>query len=157
MNKNFVSKVLLSLYKSIPQCILCNEKAVIKRSKFEYSYRRVSNTILLYEEILNLNAEKINLINLKTLIDKAFDLLLDEDRKFLYLRFVKNYKFVDIARRLDVSMRQVFRMYDTAVNSFQTQLEYLKYPAERIEEEFGQLSIYKSVSFRLGNEFGKLE
>lgn len=153
MTLNFTSKVLLTLYKDLPKIIAENQKSVLKRAKFNYGLGRL-NTLQLYEEIMRLNQDKFMLINLKDLIDKAFALMIEEDRRMIFLRFIKNIKFADIARILGISMRQVFRMYDIAMSSFQAQLEYLKYSAERIEDEFSKLRIYKSTKLRLSNEFG---
>lgn len=152
MTLNFTSKVLLTLYKNLSKVIVENQKSVLKRTKFNYGMGRLS-TLQLYEEIIMLNQEKALLLNLKNVMDKAFSLL-DEDKRIIYLRFIKNIKFSEIAKMLGISMRQVFRVYDIALSSFQAQLEYLKYSADRIENEFGELKLYRCTKMRLSQEFG---
>lgn len=104
-----------------------------------------------------MNDEKIRLINLKLLIDKAFNLLVSEDMRVIIMRFIKGLTFQEMADELDVSIRQVFRLYDTAITSFTTQLEYLKFPQEKIAAEFGDLMIYKETCFILSNEYGVMD
>jgi Sigma-70, region 4. len=156
MNKNFVSKVLLSLYTSIPKYMRDNERSVVKRARFNYVSRN-ADTLEVLNEMLELNTEKQRLVNLKVLIDKALDFMLPEDKQIIYLRFVKKLRFEEISKKLDVSLRQTFRLYNRAVETFSVQLEYVGYTAERVEEEFGSTVIYKTTAFRLSNNFGKLD
>ena len=137
MNDALNTKILLTLYKRIPEEIRRNEKKVLKIASRSFYGYGAAETMKTYEKIIDMNDEKIRLINLKLLIDKAFNLLVSEE--------------------LDVSIRQVFRLYDTAVTSFTTQLEYLKFPQEKIAAEFGDLMIYKETCFRLSNEYGVMD
>lgn len=154
MNKNFLSKVALTLYKQLPRAIRENEKSVLKAARYGYYTRGSDQTLKLMEKILEQNSEKIQLINLKLLLDKAFNLMLSEDIRIINLRFLRGLKFVDMAAILDISLRQVFRVYDRAVESFSNQLEYLKYTPERFMEEYGELDIVKSTCFKLSNDYG---
>lgn len=154
MNQNFISKVLLSLYKKLPQAIRDNEKRLLKRASFSYSVMHCKNSLEIMEEMIDINCQKKSLINLKVLIDKALKLMIEEDKKLIYYRFIKGMKFVDIAKKLNVSIRQVFRLYDYAVTSFSNQLNYLKYPVERIQQEFGSLPIFRITVSRLSKDYG---
>lgn len=157
MNTMFTSKVLLTLYKQLPRAIRENENGVLRAAKCGFHTRGTDNTLRLMEKILSKNNEKIDMINLKLLIDKAFNLMLAEDIRIINMRFIKGLRFIEMASELDISLRQAFRVYDRAVESFYNQLEYLKYPAERIERDFGHLSIYQATCFRLSNEYGRLD
>lgn len=157
MNDSFQTKILLTLYKRIPEEIKRNERRVLKiASKSFYDYG-ASKTMQSFEKIIDMNDEKIRLINLKLLIDKAFNLLVSEDMRIVIMRFIKGLTFQEMADELDVSLRQTFRLYDRAITSFTTQLQYLKYPAEKIAEEFGDLTIYKETCFRLSRDYGVLD
>lgn len=156
MNDSFQTKILLTLYKRIPEEIRRNEKKVLKiASRSFYTYGS-AETMKIYEQIIDMNDAKIRLINLKLLLDKAFNLLVPEDLRIIIMRFIKGQTFQEMADELDVSLRQAFRLYDRAITSFTTQLEYLKYPHEKIAEEFGDLMIYKETCFRLSKEYGVL-
>ena len=154
MNDALNTKILLTLYKRIPEEIRRNEKKVLKIASRSFYGYGAAETMKTYEKIIDMNDEKIRLINLKLLIDKAFNLLVSEDMRVIIMRFIKGLTFQEMADELDVSIRQVFRLYDTAITSFTTQLEYLKFPQEKIAEKFGDLMIYKETCFRLSNEYG---
>lgn len=154
MNSDFTAKVLLTLYKQIPNEIRNNERLVLKSAKAGFYTRGYGDTLRLMDKILEKNSEKIQLINLKLLIDKAFNLMLAEDMRIITMRFFSGKKFIDMANELNLSLRQTFRIYDRTIRSFVNQLEYLKYPAEVIEREFGELMIFQSTCFKLSNEYG---
>ncbi len=154
MNSDFIAKVLLTLYKQLPVAIKDNEKSVIKSAKAGFYTHGYVETMRLMERILEKNNEKTQLINLKLLIDKAFNLMLSEDMRIITMRFFGGMKFIDIANELNISLRQAFRVYDRAVTSFYTQLEYIKYPAERIEREYGELTLFQATCFKLSNDYG---
>lgn len=131
MNNALNTKILLTLYKRIPEEIRRNEKKVLKIASRSFYGYGAAETMKTYEKIIDMNDEKIRLINLKLLIDKAFNLLVSEDMRVIIMRFIKGLTFQEMADELDVSIRQVFRLYDTAITSFTTQLEYLKFPQEK--------------------------
>lgn len=131
MNDALNTKILLTLYKRIPEEIRRNEKKVLKIASRSFYGYGAAETMKTYEKIIDMNDEKIRLINLKLLIDKAFNLLVSEDMRVIIMRFIKGLTFQEMADELDVSIRQVFRLYDTAITSFTTQLEYLKFPQEK--------------------------
>ena len=149
MNEIFQAKVLLTLYKNLQGAIRENEKKVLKCAGRGFYTHGADDTMKLYE--------KIKLLNLKVLIDKALHLMLKEDVRFIVLRFFKGMKFIDIGNVFNVSLRQVFRLYDRATESFKNQLRYLKYTPERIEEEFGDIPLYRETAFRLSNKYGILD
>ena len=157
MNDALNTKILLTLYKRIPEEIRRNEKKVLKIASRSFYGYGAAETMKTYEKIIDMNDEKIRLINLKLLIDKAFNLLVSEDMRVIIMRFIKGLTFQEMADELDVSIRQVFRLYDTAITSFTTQLEYLKFPQEKIAAEFGDLMIYKETCFRLSHEYGVMD
>lgn len=155
MQQSFLHKVMLSAYKNLEFAAKENERMVIKRTRFSYCTNKSKNAFQILDEIADKNREKFRLVNLKVLIDKALCLMLKEDRELLEMRFFKGLKFCDIAKKTDVSLRQVFRVYDRAVESFGFQLEYLGYTAERIEREFGDMPIIKTTAVRLADTLGK--
>ena len=157
MNEIFQAKVLLTLYKNLQGAIRENEKKVLKCAARGFYTHGADDTMKLYEKIIEMNSEKIKLLNLKVLIDKALHLMLKEDVRFIVLRFFKGMKFIDIGNDFNVSLRQVFRLYDRATESFKNQLQYLKYTPERIEEEFGDIPLYRETAFRLSNKYGILD
>lgn len=157
MNDALNTKILLTLYKRIPEEIRRNEKKVLKIASRSFYGYGAAETMKTYEKIIDMNDEKIRLINLKLLIDKAFNLLVSEDMRVIIMRFIKGLTFQEMADELEVSISQVFRLYDTAITSFTTQLEYLKFPQEKIAAEFGDLMIYKETCFRLSNEYGVMD
>ena len=123
MNEIFQAKVLLTLYKNLQGAIRENEKKVLKCAGRGFYTHGADDTMKLYEKIIEMNSEKIKLLNLKVLIDKALHLMLKEDVRFIVLRFFKGMKFIDIGNVFNVSLRQVFRLYDRATESFKNQLQ----------------------------------
>ena len=74
MNDALNTKILLTLYKRIPEEIRRNEKKVLKIASRSFYGYGAAETMKTYEKIIDMNDEKIRLINLKLLIDKAFNL-----------------------------------------------------------------------------------
>ena len=89
MNDALNTKILLTLYKRIPEEIRRNEKKVLKIASRSFYGYGAAETMKTYEKIIDMNDEKIRLINLKLLIDKAFNLLVSEDMRVIIMRFIK--------------------------------------------------------------------
>lgn len=89
MNEIFQAKVLLTLYKNLQGAIRENEKKVLKCAGRGFYTHGADDTMKLYEKIIEMNSEKIKLLNLKVLIDKALHLMLKEDVRLSFSDFSK--------------------------------------------------------------------
>lgn len=150
---NFISaKLLLTIYKKLPTAVLHIDNAVDKAVKQSFYYQAGQSTLVTCNNIIKLNSEKADYINIKVLVDKATALMLYEDKELLFLRFVKGQTFRAISDKLNRSLRQTFRAFDSAVESFAAQLVSLGLDNEKILEKFGYLPLIANEIQRFRDE-----
>jgi hypothetical protein len=150
MSNFLVAKLLLTVYKKLPLAVLHIDNAVDKTVRQSFYYRAGGSTMDCYNTLVQLNELKANYINIKVLCDNASSLMLKEDKLILQLRYVKKLSFKEISDKLGKSLRQTFRLFDGAIESFCAQLLCLGFDEESILEKYGHLPI-------IANELQNLE
>lgn len=145
------AKLLLSVYKKLPAAVLRIDGAVDKTAMQSF-YAREENTMAQYNRIIELNSLKADYINIKVLVDKATSLMLRSDKEILFLRYIKGLTFRSISDRLNSSLRQTFRLFDGAVESFAAQLGCLGFDNNQVLERFGHLPLVERELARFKEE-----
>ncbi len=137
MNNNW-SKTVLQVYRYLPRITRTYDKLIMSKalnSQFTNSTNiNFFSTETVADAIINLSQRKITLINLKLLIEKALKSIKPSLARLLILKFIDGKRCIDLADRLGICLRTVFRKINTALNSFSLALKRLGYTEEIIEK-----------------------
>lgn len=140
------SKTILKVYKVLPQIVQsldeCNMATALSAFRMD--------TMRAVESIQKNNNRKLNLINLKVVVDKAMSAVRPKHRQILYYRFIKRQNFQQISDMLDVCLRTIFRRYACALEELENVLIDLGYNEKWLEKNF-----YSDVF--VGNMYEKVE
>ena len=115
---NFEVKSLLAIYNLIPQVADSIDKLVITRaccSAVQGIYDGVSKQT---EAIINLTTQKVNLINLKILIDETLVEMPKRHSQIVIARCIDKIDINFLAKTLGFSVRETFRKIRTALIEF---------------------------------------
>ena len=132
------SKTILSVYKYLEALSNSIDDLIIKKcinSAF-YNNGRYSTCYDCANKIMQLTERKINLINIKVLVDDTLRLMSVNQRQLLALCYMDNVKSEDIAEMMHVSIRTFFRKKNEALSSFSKNLLLKGYNANKLEEMF---------------------
>lgn len=135
---NIWSKTILQVYKYLPRIARTYDKLIISKavnSQFtNNSNINLFSTETVTDAIINLSQRKIILINLKLLTEKALKSIKPSLARVLILKFIDGKRCIDLADRLGVCLRTVFRKINSALDSFSLALKRLGYTEEKIEK-----------------------
>ena len=107
------AKTILEVYRYIDKSIMLLDKAVEKLSvRPELTATDVTN------RLLNLIERKVNLINLKLIVEKVLASLNTKHLRVLSLRYIQCLKSEELAEHLNKSRRTVFRLLNDAMEEF---------------------------------------
>lgn len=143
------SKTILSVYKYLEALSKSLDNLILKKSVNSMFYHngRGGGTYELANEILLLTERRINLINLKVIIENALERLALNERKLLMLFFVDNVRTDKIAELMGCCDRTFFRKKNEAVNSFSKAIIANGITKEKLNEMFGKekwlMDLYK--------------
>lgn len=79
-----------------------------------------SDTLSIINKIIDLNDRKINLTNLKVIVDTCLSKMRKQDAQFLTLYYIDKLSIEEIADAMDVCVRSAFRRKLRAIDSFTT-------------------------------------
>lgn len=132
------SKTILSVYKYLEALSNSIDDLVVKKSinSALYSNGRFDTAYETANKIMRLTDRKINLINLKVLIEDVLSVLPSKYRKILILKYVDGVKGDDIALLMRVSNRTYFRFKNNAIEHFSKVLVSKGYNKQKLEEMF---------------------
>lgn len=132
------SKTILSVYKYLEALSNSIDDLVVKKSinSAFYSNGRFDTAYETANKIMRLTDRKINLINLKVLIEDVLAVLPSKYRKVLILKYVDGVKGDDIALLMRVSNRTYFRFKNSAIEHFSKVLVSKGYNKQKLEEMF---------------------
>ena len=109
---------------------------------------------------MQLTDRKINLINIKVMVDNTLSKMPLKYRQLLALAYIDNVKSEEIAEIMHISLRTFFRKKNDAINSFAKNLSMQGYTSEKLETMFyGEhwlKNLYDKNQLHEGGEF-KLE
>ena len=132
------SKTILSIYKYLEALSNSIDDLVIKKSinSAFYNNGRFNNCYDCANKIMQLTDRKINLINIKVMVDDTFSKMPLKYRQLLALAYVDNVKSEKIAEIMHISLRTFFRKKNEALNSFSKNLVLQGYTPEKLESMF---------------------
>ena len=132
------SKTILSVYKYLEALSNSIDNLVVKKSinSAFYNNGRYNTCYDCANKIMQLTERKINLINIKILVDDTLKLMTINQRQLLALCYMDNVKSEQIAEMMNVSIRTFFRKKNEALNSFAKNLLMQGFTKERLEEMF---------------------
>lgn len=132
------SKTILSVYKYLEALSNSIDDLVVKKSinSAFYSNGRFDTAYDTANKIMRLTDRKINLINLKVMVEDALAQLPLKHRRILMLRYVDGVKSNEIALLMRVSNRTYFRVKNNAIEHFAKILVQKGYNKSKLEEMF---------------------
>lgn len=134
------SKTVLSVYKYLEALSKSLDNLILKKSvnSMFYYNGRGCNTYDIANEIILLTERRVNLINIKVLVEKALGELPLNEKKLLTLFFIDGVKTDRIARMMGCSDRTFFRKKNEAVESFSKAVVRAGFSKDRLNEMFGK-------------------
>lgn len=132
------SKTILSVYKYLEALSNSIDNLVVKKSinSAFYNNGRYNTCYDCANKIIQLTERKINLINVKILVDDTLKLMSANQRQLLALCYMDNAKSEEIAEMMHVSIRTFFRKKNDALNSFSKNLLMQGFTREKLEDMF---------------------
>ena len=132
------SKTILSVYKYLEALSNSIDELVMKKSinSSFYNNGRFNSCYDCANKIMMLTERKINLINIKVMVDDVLNKMTVNQRQLLVLCYVDNVRSEDIAKFFNISLRTYFRKKNEALNSFAKNLLSLGFTKSKLEEMF---------------------
>ena len=108
------------------------------KSSFQSKHLKIgiSNEQLI-GEILDLTEEKRKIVNLRFIVKKALDKMIDADKEILVERIVNKKTFQEIADSHNIALRTAFRRIANAEEDFANNLRRCGYTEDWFEKEYG--------------------
>lgn len=135
----FWVKTILNVYRYLEKLANAIDKIVISRatnSFYTCSGNLAFNDVMcVSEDILNLTQRKINLINLKIIIENAFSKIDENLAKILVLSYIEKRTCFECADLLNISVRTFFRKLKIALKSFEHALKRENITQEYLENK----------------------
>ena len=132
------SKTILSVYKYLEALSNSIDNLVLKKSinSAFYNNGRYNSCYDCANRIMQLTERKVNLINIKVLVDDTLKQMTVNQRQLLALCYMDNAKSEEIAEMMNVSIRTFFRKKNEALNSFAKNLAIKGFTSEKLEGMF---------------------
>lgn len=132
------SKTILSVYKYLEALSNSIDNLVVKKSinSAFYNSGRYNTCYDCANRIMQLTERKVNLINIKVIVDDTLQLMTTTHRQLLALCYMDNVKSEDIANMMHISLRTFFRKKNEALNSFAKNLLMQGFSKDKLEAMF---------------------
>lgn len=132
------SKTLLSVYRYLEAITGAIDNLIVKKgvNSMFYTDRRGLNTYDCANEIIELTERKINLINLKVLVEDGLNKLSFEHKRILMLFYVDGLKTTEVTTVMGCVERTFFRKKDEAVVAFGKNLRCMGFDEYRLSQMF---------------------
>ena len=132
------SKTILSVYKYLEALSNSIDNLVLKKSinSSFYNNGRYSSCYECVNKIMQLTDRKINLINIKVLVDDTLSMMSIPQRQLLALCYMDNVKSEEVAEMMHISLRTFFRKKDEALTNFSKRLLMQGFTKEKLESMF---------------------
>lgn len=145
------SKTLLESYRYLETVVSTIDEMVKKISINSVYYNRKSNndTLSVVNKVIMLNDRKLNLTNLKVIIENALDRLSLKDLQFVTLFYIDGLNIFEVAESLEVCVRTAFRRKLRALKEFTKALKQVtckEYLFKNFSEEQWLMDIYAYYS-----------
>lgn len=139
MNKNWSNTALVA-YSLLPKIAKELNTGVERRVRSSFQSRHLKigvSTEQLIGEILDLTEEKRKIVNLRFIVKKALEKMVDADREILVERIVQKKTFQEIADSHKIALRTAFRRIANAEEDFANNLRRCGYTEDWLEKEYG--------------------
>ncbi len=142
------SKTLLYSYRYLETIVETIDDMVKKISLYSMYYNRKNNfdTISQINKLIELNDRKVNLTNLKVIIEECLDCLSVKDLQFVSLFYIDGLNHEETAKAMNVSVRTFFRRKKLALERFTSILSKkysIEYFFDNYSEESWLIDFYK--------------
>lgn len=134
------SKTLLSVYRYLEPITGAIDNLIIKKgvNSMFYTDKRGLNTYDCANEIIELTERKINLINLKVLVEDGLNKLPFEQKRVLMLFYVDGLKTAEVTKVMGCVERTFFRKKDEAIVAFGRKLKCMGFDEVKLSQMFGK-------------------
>ena len=132
------SKTILSVYRYLEAISKAIDNLIVKKSinSAFYNNGRFNNAYDCANEIIDLTERKVNLINLKVLIENSLKKLEPLQRKVLTLTYIDNVSRENVCEVLEISTRSYFRKKAEGIKNFGKILYAMGYDSKKIHSTF---------------------
>lgn len=132
------SKTILSVYKYLEALSNSIDDLVLKKSinSAFYNNGRRNTCYDCANKIMQLTERKINLINIKVLVDDTLRLMPVWQRQLIAMCYIDNAKSEEISEMMHISLRTFFRKKNEALQSFAKNLLLQGFTKEKLELMF---------------------
>ncbi|MGN0797997.1 MAG: hypothetical protein ACI4L7_00260 [Christensenellales bacterium] len=159
MDFGICCKALLSIYKLLPALCDSIDKIVLARAIAPVTVAD-EGTFRQTNSVIALSSQKVNLINLKVLMDKTLAQMDENLARIIINHFIDGVKNDECAKRLGWSRREYFRKTKQALKSFQWGLLANLMTERKVYDEFFKGLFWQDTMERIGtfaNSGGKVE
>lgn len=132
------SKTILSVYKYLEALANSIDDLILKKSinSAFYNNGRYNSCYDCANKIMQLTERKVNLINIKVMVDNTLLKMPLKYRQLLALAYIDNVKSEEIAEIMHVSVRTFFRRKNEALSSFAKNLTMQGFTKLKLEDMF---------------------
>ena len=138
MITNVWVKTILSAYPYLFKLADAIDRVVERRalnSFYVTSSNFASNNVYdIANQLIDLSERKVNLINLKVLIENALKKCDKKNAKILILKYISRKKSLESSQMLSISLRTYFRRLPIAEKQFEIAIKKLGFDAGKLEE-----------------------
>lgn len=132
------TKTILSVYRYLERICGGIDKIINRTALASGIYNKQSffsnDTMSVSERIIDLSERKVTLINLKLLTEDCLKKISESDARILIARYFDGEKRREMAERLGVDIRTVFRKIERAENSFGKALHMKGFDDEKLSK-----------------------
>lgn len=136
MKENLWSKTLLGVYNYLETVADAIDKITLKTALGSFYFSKQTyeknNVLTISNRIIDLSQRKITLINLKVLVEDILFSLPKKDSLILIARYINRQKISDIAEKISLCRRSIFRKLKSAEEKFLYELNKRGYDSFRL-------------------------
>jgi DNA-directed RNA polymerase specialized sigma subunit len=136
INKNIWTRVMIAVYQGIPIIVKALDGAVGEAVLFKAVANSRTNSEVLFNQIIATTDRNVKLINFKVLTDEAVEILEGREKNIIAAR-LKGIKFDKISEDLNITIRTIFRDYESAIEKMTSYLANLGHTEEWFNNYFG--------------------
>ncbi len=146
----FYGKAMLTSYNNLDSVIKQIENLIIKKAKA--SFYNLNSTLALSNELISLGEVRLDLIELKEVIDETLSKLNEEDRVLLEYKY---FNVVPNIENFDHTSRNYFRKQIKAINRFNLKLQSLGYTENWFFNKYLKIAFINGAYQKAVSEEGK--
>ena len=146
----FYGKAMLNSYKGLDSVIKQIENLIVKKARG--SFYSLNSTITLSNELISLSEVRLDLIELKEVVEEALSKINNEDRILLEYKY---FNIIPKDENFDHTSRNYFRKQIKAINRFNLKLQSLGYTEEWFFKKYLKIAFINGAYQKAVSEEGK--